>query len=377
MMPEDPVATGPVGSKVSVLMRRYAVIARAVVAGGCLGLGLLVVPGAHPLPAVLAMLGLIGWLVLHATRTVARPATWLTVADVVLLGLAAATQRWTVPAAASAASTGWVLAALTVTVVAVQWYTPLWVGVLAAAALVAAYLAGAWYAVGPAETHRLTMLLWLIPQAALSRLCSSALLSAARRCDALLAERQNERIATAVGAARRADERDQQALLHDTVAATLLMVGVGAVAGRRPWLSEHAAHDLLVLQRAAPPVPTDLAELLTVEIQRSPVTVQHRALPAVRMSVVLSAAVAGSVREALTNVARHAGVDRATLEVVTDPPGLVITDEGQGFDATAVPAHRRGITLSIRNRMAAAGGRALVHSTPGQGTVVRLEWPDA
>jgi hypothetical protein len=358
-------------------MRRYAVIARAVVAIGCLLLGLLVVPGAHPFPAVVAMLGLVGWLVLHARRFATRPATWLTVTDVAVFCLAAVTQRWTVPAAASADSTGWVLAALTMTVVAVQWYTTLRLGVLAAATIIAAYLAGAWYAVGPAELHRLTMLLWLVPQAGLSRLCSSALMSAARRCDAVLAEQQHERVVVAVAAARRADERDQQALLHDTVAATLLMVGVGAVPGRRPWLSEHAAHDLLVLQRAAPPVPTDLAELLTAEIGRSPVTVDHPALPAVRLPVVLSAAIAGSVRETLNNVARHAGVDRARLDVVTDPPALVITDEGKGFDVAAVPEHRRGITLSIRNRMAAAGGRALVRSTPGQGTVVRLEWPDA
>jgi hypothetical protein len=37
-----------------------------------------------------------------------------------------------------------------------------------------------------------------------------------------------------------------------------------------------------------------------------------------------------------------------------------------------VPADRRGLTESIVGRMARHGGRAVVHSTPGQGTEVEL-----
>jgi signal transduction histidine kinase len=42
-----------------------------------------------------------------------------------------------------------------------------------------------------------------------------------------------------------------------------------------------------------------------------------------------------------------------------------------------VPAHRYGLRESVRGRMAAAGGRATVDATPGRGTRIVVEWPDA
>jgi signal transduction histidine kinase len=53
-----------------------------------------------------------------------------------------------------------------------------------------------------------------------------------------------------------------------------------------------------------------------------------------------------------------------------------VADHGTGFDPELVSPHRRGISLSIVERMAAAGGRAGVLSSSGLGTRVRLEWPD-
>jgi signal transduction histidine kinase len=52
----------------------------------------------------------------------------------------------------------------------------------------------------------------------------------------------------------------------------------------------------------------------------------------------------------------------------------VISDDGRGFDADAVPADRLGLRVSIRERVDAVGGSASVRSTPGGGTVVVLEW---
>ena len=47
-------------------------------------------------------------------------------------------------------------------------------------------------------------------------------------------------------------------------------------------------------------------------------------------------------------------------------------DRGPGFDPAAVPADRRGISESIVGRMSRHGGRAVVHSVPGEGTEVEL-----
>jgi hypothetical protein len=294
-----------------------------------------------------------------------------------LVCLAALTQHWTVPATAAADGTDWVLAVVTVTVVAVQWHTGAWAGAAAMVALVGAYLGGAWLSVGATELHRLPLVLWALWAGILSRGCHRLLLSAARRCDALLAQREQRRRAFAIRAARRADEREQQALLHDTVAATLLMVGLGAVPGPCSWLTDQARRDLHVLRHQGDPsVPTNLADLIEAEVSRSPVPVRHVPAPRMTLPVPVAEAVAGSVREALCNVARHAEVDHATLSVASDPLRVDVVDAGRGFDPGRVPAHRRGLAESIMARMAAVGGRAAVRSAPGEGTVVRLEWPD-
>jgi hypothetical protein len=269
-----------------------------------------------------------------------------------------------------------VLAVLTITVVAVQWHTPMWAGMVALGLLTVAYLLGGWLVTG-FEVARLPLALWLLPQGILSRGCFVVLRTAGRRSDAMLAERERRRQLLAVSTARRADEREHQALLHDTVAATLLMVGLGTVPGPRSWLAEQAHRDLQVLRRrVAPATPTDLADLLAAEVSRSPVPVRYDVPARMVLPARVAEAVAGSVREALANVARHAAVDHAAVTVTTDPLRVDIVDTGRGFDPDRVPEHRRGLAGSIVGRMAGVGGRATIRSAPGEGTLVRLEWPD-
>ena len=367
---------GPAECELVVLARRFAALTRGVIAAGCLVLGLIVVPGPPFGAAVWAMLALLAWNIGYTARQFHASSPRLVACDVALLSLAALGQQWMVPGPASADGTGWVLAVVTITVMTVQWHTGTWTGAAAMVLLVGAYVAGAWLAVGVTETHRLTLVFWALWAGMLSRGCHRLLLSAGRRSDVLLTEREQQRRAQAVTAARRADERDQQALLHDTVAATLLMVGLGTVPGPRCWLAEQASRDLLVMDsRTAPDVPSDLADLLSAEVSRSPVPVRHEPPPRVVLPAPVAEAIAGCVREALRNVARHASVDQATLSVVPDPVRVDIADAGCGFDPNRVPTHRRGIAGSIVARMAAVGGRATVRSAPGAGTVVRLEWP--
>jgi signal transduction histidine kinase len=52
---------------------------------------------------------------------------------------------------------------------------------------------------------------------------------------------------------------------------------------------------------------------------------------------------------------------------------VFVKDRGCGFDAGAVPDDRFGLTQSVVGRMERHGGTAVVRSTPGQGTEVRLE----
>jgi hypothetical protein len=95
-------------------------------------------------------------------------------------------------------------------------------------------------------------------------------------------------------------------------------------------------------------------------------------LPHVPTPVLAALTRAGS--EALTNVAKHAGVSRATLLVRHDQAGVLVfvADEGRG--ARGVP-DGFGVSRSIRERMESVGGQALTGPGPGdRGLVVLLEW---
>ena len=86
-------------------------------------------------------------------------------------------------------------------------------------------------------------------------------------------------------------------------------------------------------------------------------------------------ALVAAAREAIVNAARHAGVDtvRVFAEVMTDRVEVFVRDRGRGFDRAAVPSDRYGIAQSVVGRMERNGGTAVVRSSPGEGTEVRLE----
>ena len=84
-----------------------------------------------------------------------------------------------------------------------------------------------------------------------------------------------------------------------------------------------------------------------------------------------------AAREAVVNVAKHAGTQRADVYAETSPGAVdvFVRDRGAGFDLAAVAADRQGVRNSIVDRMSRHGGRADVRSAPGEGTEVRLHMP--
>jgi DNA-binding NarL/FixJ family response regulator len=85
-------------------------------------------------------------------------------------------------------------------------------------------------------------------------------------------------------------------------------------------------------------------------------------------------ALAAATHESLVNVRKHAHAAHATVrcEVAAGLVRVRIEDDGVGFDPAAVSTGT-GLRHSVRGRLAAAGGRAAIASTPGGGTVVTLE----
>jgi signal transduction histidine kinase len=85
-------------------------------------------------------------------------------------------------------------------------------------------------------------------------------------------------------------------------------------------------------------------------------------------------ALVAAAREALVNAAKFAGDGPVALyaEVDAERIEVFVRDRGPGFDPAAVPEDRRGVRESIVGRMERHGGRATVHTSPGQGTEVEL-----
>ena len=86
-----------------------------------------------------------------------------------------------------------------------------------------------------------------------------------------------------------------------------------------------------------------------------------------------------AVREMLFNVVKHSGVLEAdvTLEKLDGHGCVTIHDKGHGFDAKAVMAdpHASHGLMIIRDRLNLMGGTLTVHSLPGDGTLVKIEFP--
>jgi len=81
-------------------------------------------------------------------------------------------------------------------------------------------------------------------------------------------------------------------------------------------------------------------------------------------------------QEALANVVKHARASRAAVRIAAadDIVMIEVHDDGRGFDPAAVGPDHFGLR-SMRGRVADLGGRLEITSTPGQGTVLRVEVP--
>ncbi|HXO28574.1 MAG TPA: PAS domain S-box protein [Thermoanaerobaculia bacterium] len=83
------------------------------------------------------------------------------------------------------------------------------------------------------------------------------------------------------------------------------------------------------------------------------------------------------VQEALTNVARHAGVMKARVEVWADAEtlGARIADEGRGFRVEEALARYSSGLAGMRERCRLLGGQLTIESAPGTGTRLAMTLP--
>jgi signal transduction histidine kinase len=344
---------------------------------------------------------------------------------------------WCVPPAMQGDTSSWLYIAVISQMIIPAWFAPTAVFAPLALASAAAFWIGAARA-APASLGATS------PAAAAANLIATAaaawcalwlLRRRARAADAGLARADAESRAEYVELTLSTERREHERLLHDTVLNTLTALGRGGAglggaglggaglggaglggAGQADDLGQVAAaarcrHDITLIEHAlgaardaAGPAGGGLriaidavaAEMrargLTVHVDAGcgdvppPVGLDPSApeldgpVPGVPESV--ATALAFAVREALANVARHAGTGEAWVEVSpvieagADRGGVEVTvrDRGAGFDPALVDPARLGLRRSIVERVADWGGQAAVRSAPGDGTVVTLRW---
>ncbi len=95
-----------------------------------------------------------------------------------------------------------------------------------------------------------------------------------------------------------------------------------------------------------------------------------------RLDPVLETAVYRIAQEAIANVRRHSGSERAEVRLfpANDRIQIEIRDWGVGFDLARVDEQRLGIQ-GIRERARLLGGRARIDGAPGKGTRVFVDLP--
>lgn len=81
-----------------------------------------------------------------------------------------------------------------------------------------------------------------------------------------------------------------------------------------------------------------------------------------------------AAREALVNVAKHAGVDTADVyaEIMLGELNIFVRDRGCGFDPDNVPEGHHGLAESVNGRVERAGGTVRIKSEIDHGTEVAI-----
>lgn len=84
-----------------------------------------------------------------------------------------------------------------------------------------------------------------------------------------------------------------------------------------------------------------------------------------------------AVREATVNAAKHSEADLVSIYVEVEPHNVTafVRDKGIGFAPAEIGDDRRGIAMSIRDRIERVGGRAVLDSARGAGTEWELVVP--
>ncbi|HUG32245.1 MAG TPA: PspC domain-containing protein [Acidimicrobiia bacterium] len=187
-----------------------------------------------------------------------------------------------------------------------------------------------------------------------------------------LSEERSERI-------RQEERAEVAAHLHDSVLQTLALIQRSDDPLRTAMLARHQESELRDWLYGS--APLDGVDLVSTALKQSASKVEDAFQVPIDVVTVgdhavdeRSRAVVAAATEAMINAAKHSGAGRVSvfLEVENGSLQLYVTDQGTGFDPTAVSTDRKGIAESIRSRMAKVGGSVDIETNPEEGTEVML-----
>jgi hypothetical protein len=308
----------------------------------------------------------------------ALAAIWLvTVPQLCVASCASGWQLWVVPPA---------VGSITLATIFVQ----VGVAAIGTVTVAAAYTAGIWGNV--ARTEGMTAdtagmmavnVFFMLGFGVLGWVVARLQRASAQQIDLATADAIEARAREATARARYDERTRQYDVLHQTVLSTLNKIARGGLDHRSDEVRALCARDsdfLRGLITGADDIgPSDFVGALASVVRDKQalglrVHSQFHALPST-LPPPAASMLLGAAREALTNVAKHAGVGEAWLTAVGEEGGvrLTVVDRGDGFDPAAAPAGR-GLIRELRHSVIETGGTVDVTSSRGHGTVVEVLW---
>lgn len=210
---------------------------------------------------------------------------------------------------------------------------------------------------------------------------------AAARLDAIADDAARASATASRAAAAVATRRELDAVVHDTVLATLHTAVREPSAPELPQLAERALDTFGSdrQHRAYGPDAVPWPEL-TRRLQTSLTAVAPDAdldvRPGPDVPPDVARALVDAALEAARNARRHGGGAGSAPDITVvvggteDGKGLevAVSDDGVGFDPSLVAPQRMGLAVSVLGRVERVGGYAEVITATGSGTTVRLLW---
>src|SRR5579872_5914682 len=304
-----------------------------------------------------------------------------------------------IPPAVRDQAFSWLVISMSSQLIVTAWYSPAVLSMPLALASPAAYWAGAERVSSTGVRATTSTAILLIMVAGIHLYGRRQLYGRAAAADAALGRADRAASEQYVILSRIIERREHERLLHDTILNTLTAItragahDANEVVNRcrqdvtliEATLSEPEDPDASAGQRYGDLVGGVQAVATELRARGLTVHVDFRSIGAPVVPARVAIAISGAAREALANVAAHAGTGEAWVEVsliesdrksqVPPRVHVAVRDRGAGFDPARVDRARLGMRRSITERIADCGGQAFIWSAPEQGTVVRMAWP--